>query len=363
MLKATIKKDRNTAVKDIAKFLLDSGKISGVFTLKKFEGASNADYGLITDPALLDFIQPFFPIMPQNAGKTLTKFTKIDKPILVIIRPCEHRAFIEMVKREQGTTDNFIIITYTCGGVIPLKDHAKGLKEGELDKYWTDVQKSINPDTIRDNCRRCEHFYPDNSDILVSVLGSSEDSTDIYINNERTKTILEGFDISLIAGKFDASSLKNIIAERAAEKEKQFKAVDKSGKGLDGLVEIFGKCIGCRGCNSVCPICYCAQCDFASANFDYNKMILEKELDQKGALRLPPDTIFFHIGRMSHIAFSCVGCGQCSDVCPAGIPVGTVFNRAGESVAGEFDFVPGRSADEKIPVTIYKEQEFPELGE
>ncbi len=363
MLKAVINKDRDTAVRELASYLLENGKIGGVFSLKKFGGASNADYGLITDPELLKYIVPFYPAMPQNAGKILSKFTKMDKPVLAIIRPCELRAFIELVKRVQGDIDNFITASYTCGGVYPMQKLAGGMSDEELKKYYASVSECKNTDGLRDNCLRCEHFYPENADVLVSFLGSECGTTEIYVWNERTKKIIEGSGIELKNGKFDPSVLSGIVSERKEVKHRQYAAVDKSDKGLEGLVEIFGRCIGCRGCNSVCPICYCTQCDFSSANFDYNRTIIEKEAEQKGAVRLPPDTIFFHIGRMSHMAFSCVGCGQCSDVCPASIPVGTVFNRAGEIVASEFSFVPGRNVEEKIPVMIYKEQEFPELGE
>jgi formate dehydrogenase subunit beta len=63
------------------------------------------------------------------------------------------------------------------------------------------------------------------------------------------------------------------------------------------------------------------------------------------------------------MSFSCVGCGQCSDVCPADIPVASVFKSTGEQTAKIFDFIPGRDVDEEIPVMIFKEEEFPELGE
>ena len=89
----------------------------------------------------------------------------------------------------------------------------------------------------------------------------------------------------------------------------------------------------------------------------------EKELEQKNALRLPPDTIFFHLGRLTHMSFSCVGCGLCSDVCPVDIPVSQVFKRTGEQTAGLFEYVAGRDVEESIPVLVYKEEEFLEIGE
>ena len=42
---------------------------------------------------------------------------------------------------------------------------------------------------------------------------------------------------------------------------------------------------------------------------------------KRGAFRFPADTLFFHLGRMSHISASCVSCGLCEDACPVDIPV------------------------------------------
>ena len=63
------------------------------------------------------------------------------------------------------------------------------------------------------------------------------------------------------------------------------------------------------------------------------------------------------------MSFSCVGCGQCSDVCPVDIPVASVFKKTGEETAALFDYVPGRDSEESIPVMVFKEEEFEELGE
>ena len=63
------------------------------------------------------------------------------------------------------------------------------------------------------------------------------------------------------------------------------------------------------------------------------------------------------------MSFSCVNCGQCTDVCPADIPVAAIFMRMGEQAASLFDYVPGRDVEESIPVMVFKEEEFQELGE
>ena len=345
---------------NLLKYLLESKKVSAVFSLRKVNKKGSVDYGLISDVTKLDEIAPLHPIMPANAGQLLGRFTPMDNPVAAVVRPCEFRAFVELAKREQGRMDNFLFITYSCGGVFKLKDNAEDKVENKLDGYWKAVKKAEISKDIRNSCKTCEHITPLNSDIFISLVG--EENGKIYLNTEKAEKMLEGFEIETKEAEFDVAILKELLNKRAKNKEEIYSKIETKDSGLDGLIEIFGKCIGCHGCNTVCPICYCTLCDFDSFNYDYNTPIMEKELAEKGALRLPPDTLFFHLGRLSHMSFSCVGCGMCSDVCPASIPVADVFKKTGEETAGMFDFVAGRRVNEEIPVMIYKEEEFPELG-
>jgi len=342
--------------------LLKDEKISGIFSLRKINKKGSVDYGLITEPELIDMIDPFYPVMPANAGQLLSRFTPLEKPIAAIVRPCEYRAFVEMAKREQGQMENFLFFTYSCGGVFPLSENQKGTITRQLDDYHKANAESEIYDGIRPVCTGCEHIIPDEVDGYLSIIGEDPQNTNIFLKTEKAEKMLENFEGERSTDEFDPSILNAVLAKRKTAKEQLFNEIDTSDAGLDGLVEIFGKCIGCHGCNTVCPICYCNLCDFDSFNYDYNTPILEKELLQKGALRLPPDTMFFHLGRLSHMSFSCVGCGMCTDVCPASIPVASVFKRTGEGTAELFDFVAGRSVKEEIPVMIFKEEEFPELG-
>ena len=133
--------------------------------------------------------------------------------------------------------------------------------------------------------------------------------------------------------------------------------------GMDGLIDIFGKCIGCHGCMRVCPICYCKLCEFESPNSEHNPSNYETELKRRGALRIPPDTIYYHLGRITHIDISCVGCGSCDDVCPVDIPIATIFKKVGESIQKTFNYVPGKNVDEEIPLVTFKQEEFAEIEE
>ncbi len=358
----SIVKTPENALKDFLKKLLINEKISSVFSLRKHKNGT-VDYGLISNPEFLDDIVPLYPLMPANAGQLLSRFTPMEKPVAAIVRPCEFRAFVEMVKREQVRREDFFVITYSCGGVFPLSKNASQIIDEKLEDYRKQVKMLEIPEDIRPACKGCEHLYPLEADIFLSIAGEDTHKLTAYLQSEQAMALSEYWEAESIEAEFEESFLKPLLIKRKAEKEKLFAEVDTSETGLDGLIDIFGRCIGCHGCNSVCPICYCMLCDFESFNYDYNRQTLEKELAQKGALRLPPDTLFFHLGRLSHMSFSCVGCGMCSDVCPADIPVAAIFKKIGEAAAGMFDFVAGRSVAEEIPVMIYKEEEFPELGE
>jgi len=113
--------------------------------------------------------------------------------------------------------------------------------------------------------------------------------------------------------------------------------------------------------SKVCPICYCTLCEFESPDSEYKPSNYESDLKKRGGLRVPPGTLYFQIGRLDHIAISCVGCGACEDVCPVDIPISIIFKKVGESVQKLFDYIPGRDVEEEIPLLTFEKEEFTEF--
>jgi formate dehydrogenase subunit beta len=74
-------------------------------------------------------------------------------------------------------------------------------------------------------------------------------------------------------------------------------------------------------------------------------------------VRLPADTLLFHLTRLNHMVTSCMGCGLCESACPSDLPVARVFQAVGEKVQAIFDYVPGRDEDEQIPISTFREDE------
>lgn len=362
----TINKNVEQGIIEVLKFLLESGKVKGVFTLKKINKDNTVAYLLISKSSELKDAVPFYPLMPVNAGKLLSRFTlkgATTKPVVAVVKPCELRAFIELVKREQGSLENLFIISSTCGGVYPLEMAVDGTVEKNLSQYWDAVKKGEVLTDLRPVCKSCEEFKPYTADIAVDLLGKSDIDKKcvMFLNTKKGEELAKDMDGEFLEKEFDKGKLDKFHSKREAEKKKLFDELETKMNGMDGLIDIFGKCIGCHGCMRVCPICYCKLCEFESPDSEYKPSNYESELNKRGGLRVPPGTIYYQLGRLSHISISCVGCGACEDVCPVDIPVSMIFKKVGESVQKVFDYIPGKDVEEEIPLITFEKEELAEV--
>ena len=88
----------------------------------------------------------------------------------------------------------------------------------------------------------------------------------------------------------------------------------------------FERCVKCYACRQVCPLCYCERC-IADKN---RPVAIDTSATPKG-------NFAWHITRAFHLAGRCVGCGECTRACPAGIPLGLLnltLDRAAEKHFG-----------------------------
>jgi formate dehydrogenase subunit beta len=360
-----INKSTEQGVLDVLKALLENKKVTGVFSLKKIGKNGAVVYSLITDQKDLGEAVPFYPLMPVNAGKLLSRFSLKGAPdglVAAVVKPCELRGFVELIKREQGTLENLLIISQTCGGVYPTKYQIDGTVEKNLSKYLDAIKKGEIINDTRPTCRSCEEFVPYVADITVDMLGKNDIDKQciMFLNTNKAEEITKDIKADFSDKQIDTKNLEKFREKREIEKKKLFKEIDKKMNGIDGLVEIFGKCISCHGCSKVCPICYCVLCEFESSDSEYNPSNFETELRKRPGLRVPPGTLYYHLGRMTHIGISCVACGACDDVCPSDIPIALVFKKVSESVQKMFDYIPGKDVNEEIPLITFKKDEFNE---
>lgn len=356
-----LSKGAEEGVRELLRFLLESGKVKGVFTLRKVDNSGGVAYSLITSPDELDNALPLYPLTPVSAAKVLSGLTLVEgagEPVAAVVRPCELRALTELIKRNQGGLENFLFISPTCGGVYPLEMAVNGNTiEERLPQYWDAVKKGeIAPD-IRLACASCEHFVPYNADMTVSLIGNKnvDKQCEIFLNAEKGEQFAAGMAGELGEGELESTVIESLRSKREAQKKKLF---DELGDEALKIGKVFGRCIGCHACSKVCPACYCHLCFFDSGGDEHWRSYYETQVMKMGYVPVLPDAMFYQLVRLFHVSMSCVGCGLCADVCPVSIPLWAVALKTGESVQKAFDYVPGKDIEEGLPITTFVPEDF-----
>ena len=79
---------------------------------------------LVSDPARLNEADPLSPAFPVNGAQQLARLTRLPAGgrLAAVLRPCEIRAFNELVKLNQGKRDDVVIIGLDCPGALSNSD-------------------------------------------------------------------------------------------------------------------------------------------------------------------------------------------------------------------------------------------------
>ena len=92
----------------------------------------------------------------------------------------------------------------------------------------------------------------------------------------------------------------------------------------------FDRCVKCYACRQVCPMCYCERCIV-----DKNRPIA---IDPAPSIK---GNFAWQIARAFHLAGRCVGCGECSRACPAGIDLALLNIALHKAAQEHFGYDPG----------------------
>ena len=330
----------------------------------RVSGGDSFAYFLVQNEASLEGASPLPPIMPVQAARVISSLTghgKGKKKIGVLVRPCEARATIELAKLGQVDLENITIITMDCPGVIPLPDYFEDA--GKADKVFEDAFQNWNSEPMRPVCQICDTFSSAGAeDLHIGIMGAKGGSILLIPRSLKGEDVLNKMGLSLEEDVKDwEASVNKLTEERKQKRNQSNEGLRSDIEGIDRLLESFSACINCHNCMRVCPICYCRQCHFDSDNMKFSFDDYLTRAETKGGLTIPTDTLLFHIGRMLHMSLSCVSCGMCEDACPMAIPVAQVFTLVGDRNQEAFDYIPGRSVDEPLPLKTFKEEEFLEV--
>jgi formate dehydrogenase subunit beta len=384
----TEKAECGGAVTALLKFALENKRADAVLTVKARDGNRyDAVPVVITDPAEIAETGGSLHCASPNIARFLKEYLggASSMKIVVVAKPCDAKAIIELAKRNQINLDNLMIIGLNCTGTLPsakAKDLfreafevdpadvvGEDIEDNELTiilKDGSEKKKDLGEleekgQGRRDNCRRCETNIPVMADIACGKWGTTDkNSTFIELCSDKGSQFVED---AVAAGYLKVEqATANAVAAREKKdqeaielakrwQEKDFAPLEEMSRDekFNYWSEQFSHCVKCYGCRDACPICYCQDC------------FLEADRGLVPPGEVPPHMLFPMV-RVTHVMDSCVNCGQCQDACPMEIPLSRLIFLLSKKIGDIFNYQPGTDASQMPPLRTVTDKELTEEG-
>ena len=367
-------KDQNlvSSLQEFFKTMLRDGEINGLMVAQHLPAKNAVMPTLVTDPDKLDAADPLAPVFPINAAKVVSKLTRkpLGGKVAVVLRPCEIRAFIELVKLKQGRVDDVVLVGVDCLGAYSNVQYPGFAGDNGMEatlRFYRNIQEgkgtACDGFDLSPACKACEYPIPENADVLIGLVGVDlKDHLLAKANTSKGEDLLDNLGLSSTSEPEERrKEIEKLLAERLAYRDQMFAETSEATSDVEKLVSYLGNCVNCYNCRVACPVCYCKECVFLTDVFDHEPSQYLRWAKRKGILKMPTDTVFFHLTRIAHMSTACIGCGQCSNACPNNIPVMEIFRTVAHYTQKAFDYEAGRSLDDEPPLSIFREDEFQEV--
>ena len=298
--------------------LISKGTVSRVLGWKSGEFGYDVTPFVFTseDQIKKDFVWNDF--CGANFSKYLIKETlKDDNKVLVFLKPCDTYSFNQLLTEHRFDREKVYAVGIPCEGMADVNKIKRLSGDGIIDitsdndgiKVATlyDGDKTISfEDAMEQRCVSCKSKKHVAYDELIGNDGEVIDS-DRFDEVERLEKMTE--------------------EERFAFWQKEL-----------------SKCIRCNACRDICPACTCENCVFDNPNSGVQNKAIADSFEEK----------MFHIIRAFHVAGRCTDCGECSRVCPQGIPL-HLLNRKFIKDINEFygEYQAGQEVGQRSPLVNY----------
>ena len=299
-----------------AKALLESGEVARVLGWKKGEHSFDPEVSFFeTAESLKDFVYDSF--CGANLSKYMIEAGKKEGKTLVFLKPCDSYSYNQLLREHRVDREKAYIIGVGCWGKLDVRKlDAEGILDVTIEGDGVRVSSLYGDKTVAYKdamLERCHVCKGKEHKVYDELIGESADTVD---------------------------------AERFAEVER-IEAMSPEEK-FAFFQEELSKCIRCNACRNVCPACSCRKCVFDSTAFDAEQKANTTSFEEK----------MFHIIRAFHVAGRCTDCGECSRVCPQGIPL-HLFNRKFikdiNALYGEYQ--AGSDLESKAPLTSFTQDD------
>jgi len=365
-------KDILGSLRGFFKDLLETGDIQSLLVPQHLPMKNMVMPTLVSDPDQLNGVDPLAPAFAMNAAKIVARLTRkpMGAKIAAVLRPCEIRAFVELVKLKQGRTEEVVLIGMDCLGALPNKDYFQLVEQKAAEStvvFYESVLGGKSTETggvdLAPACKACEYPVADNADISIGLYGMDIDhALLVHSQTETGDQILKQINLSAAdEPRARQDAVNAVIKQRTAYRDDMFAKTREATDSLEKMSAYFATCVNCYNCRVACPVCYCKECVFVTDVFNHDPSQYLQWANRKGIIKMPTDTLFYHITRLAHMSTACVGCGQCSNACPNDIPVMELFRTVSQGTQQAFDYEAGRNLEEDPPLSVFRENEFQEV--
>lgn len=323
---------------------------------------------LVTSAAHTAGVDPFAPVAAVSGAKIASSLTSrpSGRPIAMVLRPCEIRAVVELAKLKQVNLDDVLLIGTDCLGRYDNTDFVKFQEQGGTSEAFLQnalAGKTSGPDyDIIGACKICEFPTAANVDLNLCAIGAGNGVVFIEALTEKGGQALEKSGLKpgeTPAGRNEAE--KKLTAARLEARDKKFAEFRAEVNSFEALADKLAGCVNCYNCRVACPVCYCKECVFITDTFRHTGEQFMMWAEQSGMLKMPTDTMFYHLTRMTHMSLFCVGCGQCTSACPNGLDLMPLFRTCAEKTQARFNYQAGRSLEEEQPMAGFAPDELIEV--
>jgi len=328
------------AVRGFLKTLWMSAELDGmiVSSIGKRPGQQLPD--ILISPGELDQFNPFRPLMEVNAAKYLPDLLRqhSEGHFGVVLRPCEMRALIEMVKRDALALERLLTICIDCLGTYPAEEYEwRASRKGSSQVLTRDGLRFAHMGGIaayryRSACQMCISPRASGAHLNLGVLGLPVRQH--LLIQARDSITAEWLQLDLLADREADPDLVE-VRERTVSKmaERNSRTRERITQGLadvlprdvGSLIEQFEACGACQECLNNCPIC---------------------AVDSP---RRGPDRKYLRED-ITRWMISCAGCGMCEQACPHHLPLTAIFHYIKQQLAQSYGYTPGLSASEPLPL-------------
>ena len=251
---------------------------------------------LVSDPEELEHADPFSPSFQLNCAKLVSKLTKkgAGERIGVFLRPCEFRAFVELIKIKQASWDNLLVISSDCAGAFSNSVFNASFRE-KGDEYTNEFIKTRFESGLSDDmdgcittaCTICTAPFPENVDIPISLLNAEYGEIKISSGTEKGGMLLGDLDLESSELLPETKSRKKEITKKRLKDESAlFQDVFEQTSTIPGLANYLSACVNCYNCRVACPVCFCKECVFNTDAVEYEPFQYQGWAAARGMIKM-----------------------------------------------------------------------------